>query len=125
MTLEQFSWHLGGTLCDTVYTAQYYHHPEAIYSQALRAYVLGYVKCVELVYNELARGNILDGEDVWLDHHGVSIGMGDTVEQIVMMLDEALAGEAGHAASVERTGIQQRLLQRRVNIPWPRVESRE
>lgn len=90
---EQISWHLGATLCDTVYTALYYHHPEAVADFSLRAYILAYVKSIELVYNELAKGHIVDGEDVWLDHHGVSIGLADSVEQIDEMLDSAIRTE--------------------------------
>lgn len=33
----------------------------------------------------------MDGEDVWLDHHGVSIGMTDTVEQLTAALDDAMS----------------------------------
>lgn len=81
---------MGATLCDTVYTALYYHHADSISSLALRAYSLAYVKSIELVYEEFAKGYVSEGEDVWLDHYGISVKMTDTTEDILEVLEEAI-----------------------------------
>lgn len=60
-------------------------------SQILRAYLLLYCKTIDLVYTELSKGNIIEGEDCWLDHYGLPIKVNDDVEAIVEFANEALA----------------------------------
>lgn len=56
---------------------------------ALKAYVIACIKCIDLVYSELSRGNVKDGEDCWLDHYGLSVTMEDPVENVLEMLESA------------------------------------
>lgn len=60
-------------------------------SQILRAYLLLYCKTIDLVYTELSKGNIIEGEDCWLDHYGLPIKVNDDVEAIVEFANEVLA----------------------------------
>ncbi|KAI9638952.1 Mak10 subunit, NatC N-terminal acetyltransferase-domain-containing protein [Dioszegia hungarica] len=114
----EISWHLGATLCDTVFTARYYHHPAAISGISLHSYTLAYIKSVELVYNEFAKGNVVDGEDVLLDHHGISIGMSNSVEQVMVMLDDAIQKEISSDIS-QRLALRRSMLSLFANSSQP------
>lgn len=55
----------------------------------LKAYTIAYTKCIDLVYTELCRGNVKDGEDCWLDHYGVSVNLEDPAEAVMEVLASA------------------------------------
>jgi hypothetical protein len=57
---------------------------------ALYAYALAYCKTVELVYAELSKGHVHDGEDCWLDHYGLPIQLSDEVDDIIRALDDGI-----------------------------------
>jgi hypothetical protein len=57
---------------------------------AFRAFVFAYLKTVDLVYVELAKGHVSDGEDCWLDHYGLPVHMSDSVDKIVYQMDLAM-----------------------------------
>ena len=78
----QMKWHEGNSLLQTVYTCLYMHHlssmnpelldeglmdhaytpdrPLKLVTHALRAGILGMVKCVDYAYRELVKGNVHD-----------------------------------------------------------------
>ena len=111
----QYAWWSGGTLCQTVFTSLLYHNFERIDCQALRAYTIGFAKCVDLAYQELSRGHVNDGEDCWLDHYGISVNLADSTENVLELLDQAVVG-APH-------NVTERLIHRRVSSnPYPLAE---
>ena len=80
-----------------MYTSLAYHnielltdHPHPDISIALRAFSIGYAKCIDLAYNELCKSHISDGEDCWLDHYGLSINMVDSVEAVLTLMSHAV-----------------------------------
>ncbi|WVO13900.1 hypothetical protein L204_101524 [Cryptococcus depauperatus] len=98
-------WYRGGSLGQTVYTSLYYHNiqflaapPNFTSSQQLdhllymvfRSFILLYCKSIDLVYNELSKGHVFEGEDCFLDHHGIPIHFEDSVESIIGIVSEAL-----------------------------------
>ncbi|WWC73692.1 uncharacterized protein I206_107664 [Kwoniella pini CBS 10737] len=101
----EIAWYRGATLCQSVYTALLYHNPQHLAGPSrypsddqmsnfiylvLRAYTLLYCKTIDLVYTELAKGNVRDGEDCWLDHYGVPVRMNDPTGDLVSLANEAL-----------------------------------
>jgi hypothetical protein len=70
-----------------VFTALPYHNFNL--PAPLRAYAIAYAKCVDLVYHELSKGHVTDGEDCWLDHFGLSISMADPVENVIELLEQS------------------------------------
>ena len=56
----------------------------------LRTFALAYSKTIDLVYSELSKGHVSDGEDCWLDHYGLPVQMTDSVPDIDNALDQAL-----------------------------------
>nr|KIR85923.1 hypothetical protein I308_04035 [Cryptococcus tetragattii IND107] len=105
MTALEISWYRGATLCQSVYTCLYYHNlhltnpsfvtrqltqEDLLLSQILRTYLLLYCKTIDLVYTELSKGNIIEGEDCWLDHYGLPIKVNDDVEAIIEFANETL-----------------------------------
>ncbi|KAK8849672.1 hypothetical protein IAR55_005007 [Kwoniella newhampshirensis] len=105
MLALEVAWYGGATLCQSVYTSLHYHNPHLLVGTSdlsntdgntllirlvLRAYVLLYCKTIDLVYTELAKGHVHDGEDCWLDHYGVAVRMSDPVVDIVYLADDAL-----------------------------------
>lgn len=105
MAAREVAWLRGGTLAQTVFTSLHYHNaldivpsraPSdpaylAAYSAcaALRAFVLGYAKGIELAYNALcdANGVARDGEDIWLDPYGIPLETSEGVPDVLAYLD--------------------------------------
>ena len=66
------AWISGHSLAQTVYTCTYFHHiqelvsedceksPEGAIQNALRAYVLGTVKCCHHIWNEMSLCNVYE-----------------------------------------------------------------
>nr|XP_031857702.1 uncharacterized protein CI109_006862 [Kwoniella shandongensis]KAA5524774.1 hypothetical protein CI109_006862 [Kwoniella shandongensis] len=105
MLAFEVAWYRGATLCQSVYTSLHYHNPHLLAGSlidsqtdrdtlliqlVLRAYVLLYCKTIDLVYSELAKGHVHDGEDCWLDHYGIAVRMSDPVADVVYLADDAL-----------------------------------
>lgn len=63
---------------------------DLLLSQILRTYLLLYCKTIDLMYTELSKGNIIEGEDCWLDHYGLPIKVNDDVETIIEFANETL-----------------------------------
>ncbi|WOO83807.1 N-alpha-acetyltransferase 35, NatC auxiliary subunit [Vanrija pseudolonga] len=119
MSARELAWHRGGTLAQTVYTSLHYHntllvsprvertHPDfpalEACTAALRAWVLGYAKSIEVAYHALldANGAARDGEDVWLDAYGIPIETTETADEVATYLENEtawLAADAGRAS---------------------------
>lgn len=119
MSARELAWHQGGTLAQTVYTSLHYHntllvsprvertHPDfpalEACTAALRAWVLGYAKSIEVAYHALldANGAARDGEDVWLDAYGIPIETTETADEVATYLESEtawLAADAGRAS---------------------------
>ncbi|KAL0249926.1 hypothetical protein I308_103229 [Cryptococcus tetragattii IND107] len=65
-------------------------HSASLFTLILRTYLLLYCKTIDLVYTELSKGNIIEGEDCWLDHYGLPIKVNDDVEAIIEFANETL-----------------------------------
>ena len=108
------SWHHGATLCQTVYTSLHFlnieHIPQAELHLILRSYVLAVAKSIDLAYSEMNRGRILDGEDCFLDHFGLSVHLEDPTADILTLLSEAMSW------SYDRPQILYRLQSRDVSL---------
>ncbi|KAK4688287.1 hypothetical protein P7C73_g1823, partial [Tremellales sp. Uapishka_1] len=59
-------------------------------SRVLSTFVLAYRKTISIVYDELLKGHVMDGEDCWLDHYGVQIHILESVESVVDFIEETL-----------------------------------
>lgn len=55
----------------------------------LKSYILSYRKTLDLVFVELAKGNVIDGEDCWLDDYGLGVTLTDEVEEVLELGDVA------------------------------------
>ena len=96
----QIAWYSGGNLCQTVFTSLYYFNSHHMYPSTsssnelvtlvLRAFVLAYRKMIELAYDELAKGHVIDGEDCWLDDYGLSSQVTESVDEVIDIVDQAL-----------------------------------
>lgn len=57
--------------------------PPGLITTVLKSYILSYRKTLDLVFVELAKGNVIDGEDCWLDDYGLGITMQDEIEEVL------------------------------------------
>ncbi|WVQ74990.1 hypothetical protein IAR50_004598 [Cryptococcus sp. DSM 104548] len=103
MLAMEVSWYRGGNLCQSVYSCLYFHNVYMIQAPSeylatetllirlvLRAYVLLFCKSIDFAYTELAKGNVYEGEDCWLDHYGVPLRVSEDTDTIVAVADDAL-----------------------------------
>lgn len=84
----------GHALASTLYTCLYTQAPDRmqgspLVSLVLRSYVLATLKTCDLLWSEVARGNVKEGEDVWCDKAGVSLLEDVQPDIIFAALDEA------------------------------------
>ncbi|KAG8968024.1 hypothetical protein FRC03_008889 [Tulasnella sp. 419] len=103
----EMGWHGGSTLSQTVYTLLYVHHlnrlqpdkmlptgditrPVELISVVLRSAVVGLLKTCDLVWRELIKGHVYDGEDFHSDKFDVSLCEGFQVAKVVELLDDGL-----------------------------------
>lgn len=133
----EMEWHSGNMLAQTVFTFLFVHHlavvePDAVpmrmpQSQAefarpielitvvVRAAVWGMLKCCDLSWRELSKGNVYDGEDWQGDKCDVSLLENTTVRQCLALLDEAMYWISNtHRIPVQwRDALYSRLLMRK------------
>lgn len=92
------AWYDGATLSQTVYTSLHYHNiarsflqdNSASYLRVLEAYILAYRKTIDVTYSELATGQVLDGEDCWLDAYGLSTQVDYSISDVLVGLDQCI-----------------------------------
>ncbi|UZJ55007.1 hypothetical protein CBS101457_004327 [Exobasidium rhododendri] len=102
----EIAWHKGASLSQTIHTCLYVHslasiHPKSPLSTGkaknwlvfyvLRPYLIATLKCVGLVWDELTRGNVVDGEDYNGDKAGLSLLEDVRPEEAISLLDETIA----------------------------------
>lgn len=100
----EVSWHKGASLSQTIHTCLYVHslasiHPRAptipgkesngLVSMVLRPFLLAVLKSVALVWDELSKGNLVDGEDFNGDKAGVSLLEDMHPNEAVSLLQDA------------------------------------
>ncbi|KAH8114195.1 Mak10 subunit, NatC N-terminal acetyltransferase-domain-containing protein [Phellopilus nigrolimitatus] len=100
----EMHWHAGNALAQTVFTCLYMHHLAALVSDAprgvadravelvtrvVRPGIAGMVKCCDLAYRELTKGNVHDCEDWQGEKSDVSMCEGIAPQHIVTLLEEA------------------------------------
>ncbi|KAI6125318.1 Mak10 subunit, NatC N-terminal acetyltransferase-domain-containing protein [Pisolithus croceorrhizus] len=105
----QMAWHTGYTLSQTVFSFLYvralpdidpdtispHHHdpdrtrPVELVSVVLRVSVLGLLKCCDLAWRELVKGNVYDCEDWQSDKCDVPMSEAYPVNRILGILDKA------------------------------------
>ncbi|TYJ52956.1 hypothetical protein B9479_006425 [Cryptococcus floricola] len=103
MLALEVSWYRGGNLCQSVYSCLYFHNLYMIEAPSdplatgnlltqlvLRAYILLFCKSIDFAYTELAKGNVYEGEDCWLDHYGVPLRVSEDTDTVVAVADDAL-----------------------------------
>ncbi|KAI6111212.1 Mak10 subunit, NatC N-terminal acetyltransferase-domain-containing protein [Pisolithus sp. B1] len=126
----EMAWHGGYTLSQTVIWFLYvhalpdidpdtisrsHHHdpdrtrPVELVSVVLGASVLGLLKCCDLVWRELVKGNVYDCEDWQSDKCDVPMSEAYPVSRILDILDEALR-------STWRTALSHRLVLRKATL---------
>lgn len=84
----EVEWHKGASLTQTVYTCRYVHclalldanaclaigqEPNWMVIRVLKPFLIAILKTVGLVWDEVAKGNVIDGEDFNCDKAGVSL----------------------------------------------------
>ncbi|KAH9033987.1 Mak10-domain-containing protein [Lactarius deliciosus] len=106
----EMEWHAGYTLPQTIYTCLYVHHltdinPEVISRQeelqqdparpvelvtvVIRAAIMGFLKCCDLVWRELSKGRLHDTEDWHSEKFDVSLMEGTPVGTVLSQLEDA------------------------------------
>ncbi|CAG8529627.1 24206_t:CDS:10 [Dentiscutata erythropus] len=111
----EMTWHTGHSLSQTLFTCMYLHYvPELkpeLFSNitdtsndiadlnaetpiefvilVLKAYVMGTVKCCQLVLDEMAKGNVYEEEDFATNKYGISIYEDFPESQAIKLLDDA------------------------------------
>lgn len=104
----EMEWHAGYTLPQTIYTCLYVHHltdinPEVISHQlqrdpdrplelitvVIRAAIMGFLKCCDIVWRELSKGKLHDTEDWHSEKFDVSLMEGTPVATVLSQLEDA------------------------------------
>ncbi|CAG8812464.1 4775_t:CDS:10, partial [Gigaspora margarita] len=111
----EMTWHTGHSLSQTLFTCMYLHYvpeltPELFLNiddtsndtldqnaeapiefviLVLKAYVMGTVKCCQLVLDEMAKGNVYEEEDFATNKYGISIYEDFPESQAIKLLDDA------------------------------------
>jgi hypothetical protein len=97
----EVEWHKGACLTQTIYTCRYVHfldlldanaclekgqEPNWLVIRLLHPFLVSVLKSVGLVWDEVAKGNVADGEDFNCDKAGVSLleetGADDAIERL-------------------------------------------
>ncbi|KAI6095245.1 Mak10 subunit, NatC N-terminal acetyltransferase-domain-containing protein [Pisolithus croceorrhizus] len=134
----QMAWHTGYTLSQTVFSFLYvralpdidpdiispHHHdpdrtrPVELISVVLRASVLGLLKCCDLAWRELVKGNVYDCEDWQSDKCDVPMSEAYPVSGILGILDEACVWirNSSRVRSTWRTALTHRLVPRKTLV---------
>ncbi|CEH12997.1 Glucose-repressible protein and related proteins [Ceraceosorus bombacis] len=99
------AWHRGAPLSQTIFTCLYMHHlplsrpislaaslptQASLLSCVLRPFLLGVLKSMHLVWDELVRDNVIDGEDYFGDKAGLHIAEDIPVGDVLDQLEEAI-----------------------------------
>ncbi|KAI6103733.1 Mak10 subunit, NatC N-terminal acetyltransferase-domain-containing protein [Pisolithus croceorrhizus] len=135
----EMAWHSGYTLSQTVFSFLYvhalpdidpdtisrsHHHdldrtrPVELVSVVLRASVLGLLKCCDLAWRELVKGNVYDCEDWQSDKCDVPMSEAYPVNRILGILDEACVWvrNSSRVRSTWRTALSHRLVLRKTLV---------
>ncbi|KAI6125227.1 Mak10 subunit, NatC N-terminal acetyltransferase-domain-containing protein [Pisolithus croceorrhizus] len=134
----EIAWHTGYTLSQTVFSFLYvhalpdidpdtispHHHepdrtrPVELVSVVLRASVLGLLKCCDLAWRELVKGNVYDCEDWQSDKCDVPMSEAYPVSCILGILDEACVWvrNSSRVRSTWRTALSHRLVLRKTLV---------
>lgn len=98
LSSAEIEWHKGASLSQTIYTCRYIHclallsanasqaagqEPNLLVIKVLRSYLIALIKSIGLVWDEVAKGNIADGEDFNCDKGGVSL-MEQTSQEVAI-----------------------------------------
>lgn len=103
----------GASLSQTIHTCLYVHHLSSIHPNTtntpelvgfiLRPFLIAVLKTVGLVWDELAKGNILDGEDYMGDKAGVSLLEDLDPQNALGLLDSAMSWLDHNMDSIEES----------------------
>ncbi|KAH9057687.1 Mak10-domain-containing protein [Lactarius vividus] len=106
----EMEWHAGYTLPQTIYTCLYVHHltdinpdviprqdqlqqdparPVELVTVVIRAAIMGFLKCCDLVWRELCKGKLHDTEDWHSEKFDVSLMEGTPVGTVLSQLEDA------------------------------------
>jgi hypothetical protein len=105
----EMEWHAGYTLPQTIYTCLYVHHltdinpdlipqeqpqrdparPLELVTVVVRAAIMGFLKCCDLVWRELSKGRLHDTEDWHSEKFDVSLMEGMPVAAVLSQLEDA------------------------------------
>lgn len=135
----EMAWHAGCTLSQTVFSFLYVHalpnmdpdtiaqshhresdraRPIELVSVVLRASVLGLLKCCDLAWRELIKGNVYDSEDWQSEKCDVPMSETYPVSRILGILDEACiwVRNSSRVRSTWRTALFHRLVLRKTLV---------
>ncbi|KZS98798.1 hypothetical protein SISNIDRAFT_447615 [Sistotremastrum niveocremeum HHB9708] len=117
LTACEMTWHNGYALAQTVYTCLFVHHRDAILrtpdthddsrpremlSKVLYSYVCGTLKCCDMAWRELAKGNVRDqGEDWNMEKAEVSLCEAMQVARVVDIMQDAILWLKSYNIDVE------------------------
>ncbi|KAI9468681.1 Mak10 subunit, NatC N-terminal acetyltransferase-domain-containing protein [Zychaea mexicana] len=98
----EMAWISGHSLAQTVYTSTYFHHIRELASEqyekssestirnALKAYLLGSVKCCQHIFNEMSACNVYEEEDFTTNLFGLSLYEQYTDSMVMNEIDTSL-----------------------------------
>ncbi|ORY01708.1 Mak10-domain-containing protein [Basidiobolus meristosporus CBS 931.73] len=98
----ELAWHSGHSLSQTIFTCLYVHNvfkiPQVkgvaesdnnLVSLVLKAYVLGVIKCCQLVWQEMIKGNVYEEEDFTTNKYGLSFYEDFPESETLNLLEDA------------------------------------
>ncbi|KAI9433909.1 Mak10 subunit, NatC N-terminal acetyltransferase-domain-containing protein [Lactarius indigo] len=87
----EMEWHAGYTLPQTIYTCLYQDpaRPLELVTAVIRAAIMGFLKCCDLVWRELSKGKLHDTEDWHSEKFDVSLMEGTPVGTVLSQLEDA------------------------------------
>lgn len=102
----EIEWHKGASLSQTIHTCLYVHSlssisprasqvkgesPNLLVCRVLRPFLIALLRSVGLVWDEVAKGNLIDGEDFNCDKGGISLLEEVSLDEVEAWLGDAIS----------------------------------
>ncbi|KAK9765100.1 N-alpha-acetyltransferase, non-catalitic subunit [Basidiobolus ranarum] len=98
----ELAWHSGHSLSQTIFTCLYVHNvfkippvegfsefDDNLVTLVLKSYVLGVIKCCQLIWQEMVKGNVYEEEDFTTNKYGLSFYEDYPESEVLNMLEDS------------------------------------